>query len=45
MKYSIQMTAEQSDNNSHKSEHEILQLRLRYSRDERTHLRVQARED
>jgi len=41
--YLIQMTAEQSDNKIHKSEHETLQLR--YSRDKRTHLRVEAREE
>ena len=41
--YLVQMTAEQSDNNSHRSEHETLQLR--YSRENPTNLRVQARED
>ena len=41
--YLIQMTAEQSDNNSQKSEHETLQLR--YSKEKPTNLRVQAREE
>jgi len=41
--YLIPMTAEQSDNDSQKSEHETLQLR--YSKEKPTNLRVQARED
>jgi len=41
--YLIQTTAGQSGNNSHKSEHEILQLR--YLNSKPSNLRAQARED